>query len=305
MLIRHTCWHLLTFFHRSSQEVAGLHHMREVTGALAGILAATIVALAIMIWLFLRLRRRYRRTLRELERYKSAGPAGSGGLEQVMTEKPRAQPGNRAQHSTVDLMDTNSDYDLAFELITPTADGLRNPFDDSSSITAGGLRPGKHTRLLPQHHDKNRLSTTSLVSDVPSAGARSAGAHSAFSTEFYHRAQTRTVPLRRVVNGSAADSDSASGTYSMSGASSADDGSVQTVLVPITRVSTTSSGSRGYTTSEDADDARSFSNISYTEPESLADSEDFRRTRSRQTDDSRETASSGFSAWGRRLVSRS
>jgi hypothetical protein len=91
----------------------------------------------------------------------------------------------------------------------------------------------------------------------------------------------------------------------MSGASSADDGSVQTVLVPITRVSTTSSGSRGYTTSEDADDARSFSNISYTEPESLADSEDFMRTRSRQTDDSRETTSSGFSAWSRRLVGRS
>lgn len=250
--------------------------MREVTGALAGILAATIVALAIMVWLFLRLRRRYRRTLRELERYKSAGPfPSSGGLEQVMTEKPRPQPGNRAEHSTVDLMDTNSDYDLAFELITPTADGLRNPFDDSSSVTAGGLRSGKHTRLLPQH-DKNRLSTTSLVSDVPSAGARSAGAHSAFSTEFYHRAQTRTIPLRRGAGGSAADSDSASGTYSMSGASSADDGSVQTVLVPITRVSTTSSGSRGYTTSEDADDARSFSNISYTEPESLADSEGLR-----------------------------
>lgn len=293
-------------------------------GALAGVLAAAVLALAIMIWLFLRLRRRHRRALRELDAYRAAGlppPGGSGGnttrrggkntgLEKVMSEKPRAQPGSTvANRSSVDLMDTNSDYDIAFELITPTHDGARNPFEDPTNVTAAGLLSARRAQL--QSRDKNRLSTTSLVSDVPSAGARSTGAHSAFSTEFYHRAQTRTIPLR---HSAGTDSDSASGTMSLSGASSTDDGSIATVLVPITRVSTTSSGTHGALTSSGSsdrptgsedDDGRSFSNTSYTEPESWSDADEWRsRSRSRQSDDSRHTAASGFSAWGRRLMGR-
>lgn len=74
---------------------------------------------------------------------------------------------------------------------------LRNPFDDPSAMAAGGGGRSPFLNVMgTPNSDRGRLSLTSLVSAVPSNGARSTAADSSMSTEFYHTYKASTIPPR-------------------------------------------------------------------------------------------------------------
>ena len=220
---------------RSSQDIAAAHHAKEVEAALASLLAVSILSTLVLLFLFMRLKRRYKRMSQQLAIHGAAsGASGSNSHgrdaagEKGMSEKAghggvsaaRQRRGQRdgagagaGQGHTDHLLDSSSEHDLAFALITPTGEWQqsRNPFDDdaanprASAAGADGGLPGaeqRQRRVQGGEMDRARLSATSLVSDAPSGGARSSAGNSAVSTEFYHKHQTRTVPLRFSLEGS-------------------------------------------------------------------------------------------------------
>ena len=303
----------------SSQDIAAAHHAKEVEAALASLLAVSILSTLVLLFLFLRLKRRYKRMSQQLAIQSAASgvtsSSGSPGVsgEKGMSEKPRHGGGpvvrqRRGQRDgaeagrghTDHLLDSRSEHDLAFALITPTGEWQqsRNPFDDdaanphASAAGAGGLLGAdqRRRRVQGDELDRARLSATSLVSDAPSGGARSSAGNSAVSTEFYHKHQTRTVPLRFSLEGSGTGSSHGHGTAPSTFRSkwgrphasggtlgvpttneaarpavvrqdtradpavdpyATDTDSIETVLVPITRASTGEEGSSTRTGSSD------------------------------------------------------
>lgn len=176
----------------SSKAIHDANQAKTIEGVLAALLGVSLIALFALLFLFLRLRKRYRSARSQLALHQSAQgghrQGGAGGLQGVMSEKPG---------------ESVSQYSPQGGLLTPRAGGrngdhLRNPFDDASAIVSGHQGGGgaRSPLLGSVLGEGGRQSVTSLVSAVPSHGARSTAADSAISTEFYHTYKASTIPPR-------------------------------------------------------------------------------------------------------------
>lgn len=286
------------------------HRSMVVEGVLAALVAVTAVALAVVIFLFFRLRRRYHKAQTQLHSLPAPNKLGAGfvvqdpkyspdkagekrsvffsgkGKGKGKSGKSRMWPsrkGGRGGGEPEDLLQNTLQPQQgdAFDVITPTADThLRNPFEEAVAAVRSGddrffLAPG------PRNEDRYRRhnSTTSLVSDTPSSnqGSTRTGA-SGISTEYYHRTKASTIPPKAPAAAAAgypplaavASSPSSSGhsstlrdgstnniasAFSRYGPKSPSIDTVETVIVPISRVSSTTGSSHSSDFTEDYDEA--------------------------------------------------
>jgi hypothetical protein len=300
----------ICIIYRSEIIAADEHYSSVVEGVLGALVAVTAVALAVVIFLFFRLRRRYQRAQSQLlslpapnnmgatgfhiqdpnyssdkggekKRYMFFGGKGKGksGRSRGRTPGKSARGGGEPE----DLLQNTirPQNDPIFDVITPTTDAQpRNPFEEAVAAVRNGddrffLTPGRRN----DDHQRRHSSTTSLVSDAPSSnrGSTRTGA-SGISTEYYHRTKASTIPPK--APGAAASgypplagvagvptSSSHSHTlrdgslhvptsFSRYGPKSPSIETVETVIVPISRISTRTDDSSGNSEfTEDYDEA--------------------------------------------------
>ena len=254
---------------------------QKIESVLASLFAVSFVAACILLYLFLRLRRRYKRieqSLNGLPRHQLdfVSQSAGGNLGAIMTEKSKHR-----QATAGELMDTSTNgQDVAFALITPTADPRSiNPFDDAAAAVAAGIADFRRGGMK----DLGGMSSTSLLS-LPSSNGRSArtGA-SGISTEYYHRNKASTIPPKASSSFNKLFETVTGG--SSSGHKPSSVNTVETVIVPITRVSsrdsiipTESEGSGGVYTDDEYSDTRSSSNLSYANGSRLSQDEEMAET---------------------------
>lgn len=174
-----------------SKAIHDANQAKTVEGVLAALLGVSLIALFALALLFRRARKRLREARAQLDAHQASGahlPGCGVGLQGVTSEKP----GHTGHYSPTGM-------------ITPRAGRngeVQNPFDDPSAVIGHGRANQRGARspfLNVVGHpsaDRGRMSVTSLVSAVPSHGARSTAADSTLSTEFYHTYKASTIPPR-------------------------------------------------------------------------------------------------------------
>ena len=243
----------------SEQDEKAVQKMENI---FASLFAIAFVSALILLILLLRLWRRFKciqQRLNELPQHKTGSDSqirNGDGIDVFTTEK-----GLRQRSATGDLMDmTSQEQDVAFALITPTVEpNSVSPFDDPVSTRLGGLQVGGR-------RDLGRLSAPSLVSLSSSHGRSTRTGASGMSTEYYHRTKASTIPPKASGSPNNHFGDMNGG---MLGHKPRSVNTVETVMIPITRVSSRDStlpadseGSEGLYTEDEHSETRSFSNVS-------------------------------------------
>lgn len=182
----------------SSKAIHDANQARTIEGVLAALLGVSLIVLFALLYLFLKTRRRLREARSQLASRNGShsGYGDGGGGNGIMSEKP----GN--------VQGQGHYYSPSSGVITPRAGNgggggrngeVRNPFDDASAVAMHQQQHHHHQPRSPflgmgMDNERGRQSVTSLISAVPSNGARSTAGNSAISTEFYHTYKASTMP---------------------------------------------------------------------------------------------------------------
>lgn len=177
----------------SSKAIHDANQAKTIEGVLAALLGVSLIVLFALLYLFLKTRRRLREARSQLASRNGSHPGYGGGGNGVMSEKPGNMQGQGQYYSPSSVA------------ITPRAGNgggvgrngeLRNPFDDASAVAMHQAHHQPRSPFLGMglDNERGRQSVTSLISAVPSNGARSTAGNSAISTEFYHTYKASTMP---------------------------------------------------------------------------------------------------------------